>query len=147
MNAVTNTGKRTGQRVIRQARSAFITAAVLLSLFLCSCSAEGKYHMELNGDSSLELEQNGQFADPGVTFFDENDNAVSAEKQAELEKEITVTGLDKFDPSVPGSYSIIYQYADQTLERIIEIPDIREGNTPPRIQTRMLENLLTTATA
>lgn len=131
MNAATNTRKRMDSRITRWTKNTLVTAVLLLSLFLCSCSADSSYHMALNGDRSLEISLNEPFTDPGVIFLDENGNAVSDKEQAKLKEELTITGLDQFDPSVPGKYSITYQYADQTLERTIEVLELQEGNTPP----------------
>lgn len=102
---------------------------VLLSLFLCGCSKDSEYHMVLNGSNTLEITPDEQFVDPGVTFVDENNNAVSPDKQSELEKEMAVTGLDQLDLSMPGDYSITYQYAGQTLERTVKVLDGKDVHT------------------
>ncbi len=46
MNATATTKKRRKRRFVP---GALMTMAILLSLFLCGCSAGNEYHMVLNG--------------------------------------------------------------------------------------------------
>lgn len=125
MNATTNNRNQNDNRNTKRAIviGALVIAVILLILCLRSCGSNGNnaYHMILNGDNPFEIALNDQFVDPGVTFVDDDNNPVSSEKQAELEQEMTITGLEQIDTSVSGEYPVEYSYEDQTLERLVKV--------------------------
>ena len=128
MNA-TNNQDRKDNRINKWVVGGIVLAIILLIMLLRSCSAgSNEYHMVLNGDNPFEIALNDQYTDPGVTFVDENDKPVSSKKQAELEKEMTITGLDQIDTAVSGEYPVTYQYEDQTLDRVVKV---LAGNQTP----------------
>ena len=108
-----------------------VIVAVLALLLLCGVGRASylqmfsSYQMELNGDAEMELMQNSEFVDPGVTFYSETffggQMQVSAETQAQLEKELVVTGLDTLDVSTCDEYNIQYQYEEQVLTRLVRV--------------------------
>jgi len=128
MNA-TNNQDRKDNRINKWVVGGIVLAIILLIMLLRSCSAgSNEYHMVLNGDNPFEIALNDQYTDPGVTFVDENDKPVSSKKQTELEKEMTITGLDQIDTAVSGEYPVTYQYEDQTLDRVVKV---LAGNQTP----------------
>lgn len=125
----TNNQDRKENRINKWVVGGIVLAIILLIMLLRSCSAgSNEYHMVLNGDNPFEIALNELYTDPGVTFVDENDNPVSSKKQAELEKEMTITGLDQIDTAVSGEYSVTYQYENQTLDRVVRV---LAGNKTP----------------
>lgn len=99
-----------------------VVVAVLALLLLCGVSralylsAANEYQMVLNGDAEVEILQNTEYTDDGVTFYEEGffggKKPVSAATQAQLEDELEITGLDTLDVSVCGDNTIEYRYDD-----------------------------------
>ncbi len=108
-----------------------VVAAVLALLFLCGVSralylsAANEYQMVLNGDAEVEILQNTEYTDDGVTFYEEGffggKKPVSTATQARLEEELEITGLDTLDVSVCGDNTIEYRYDDQMLQRLVKV--------------------------
>lgn len=98
-----------------------IAAVIFIIWLLCQLRGCGSvdYTMQLNGDNPFEIALNSQYIEPGVTFFDEDGNQVSDDKQAELEKELTI--INKVDTSVAGEYPVTYEYGKQLLERTVKV--------------------------